>query len=453
MNPNRLSLILLILVLNLSASCRFAATAKDDSSREDAINKSKNETALLQAQANIEKFRKGEAQIKILDANGKTAKQVQLNIKQSSHDFKFGCYLKIDDLPPEKLPGYEKHFAGLFNYAVVGTYWDFIENKRGIEDWSWFEREIALSRKIGARIAAAPILWGTNQAGTPRWLPPQKDELLPILKKRIQSIAAKHANTIEDWEIVNEPLAPKKDIFANRIGRDYLESAFSWAREAAPAERLMLNEYGVFGWVAAHNFNRDKYFALLEDLIEKDAALDVIGIQAHALGEWYEPANVAEQLNRYAALGKPIQITEFSAQTFNYDDRQAALKISGNYQSGIWDAEKQAQFYREFYTISFGNPQVEAIVTWGLDDERAWLPGIGLIDANGNPKPNYKTLDRLINDEWRTNLQVNLTADDAAKFRGFYGSYEVEVVINGKIASKTEFELKKDEKNEWILNL
>jgi GH35 family endo-1,4-beta-xylanase len=453
MNSNRLSLILLILALNLSAGCRFAATAKDDSNREDAIEKSKNEAALLQAQANIEKFRKGDAQIKISGTKSKTAKQIQLNIKQSLHDFKFGCYLKIDDLPPEKLPEYEKYFAGLFNYAVVGTYWSFIENKRGIEDWSWFEREIALSQKLGARIAAAPILWGTNQAGTPRWLPRQKDELLPILKKRVQELAAKHADTIEDWEIVNEPLAQKPDVFASRIGRDYLESAFSWAREAAPAERLMLNEYGVFGSVARHNRNRDKYFALLEELIKKEAAIDVIGIQAHANGEWYEPGNVAEQLDRYAALGKPIQITEFSAQTLNYNDRQTPLKISGNYQSGVWDAEKQAQFYREFYTIAFGSPQVEAIVTWGLDDERAWLPGIGLIDASGNPKPNYKALDQLINNEWRTNLQVNLTANSAAKFRGFYGGYEVEVVINGKIASKTQFELKKDEKNEWILNL
>ena len=453
MNPNRLSLILLILALNLSASCRFAATAKDDSAPQNAINKSKNEAALLQAQANIEKFRKGDAQIKILGANAKTAKQIQLKIKQSSHDFKFGCYLKIDDLPPEKLPEYEKHFAALFNYAVVGTYWSFIENKRGIEDWSWFEREIALSQKLGARIAAAPILWGTNQAGTPRWLPRQKDELLPMLKKRVQELAAKHANTIEDWEIVNEPLAPKTDVFASRIGSDYLESAFSWAREAAPAERLMLNEYGVFGSVARHNRNRDRYFALLEELIEKDTAIDVIGIQAHANGEWYEPANVAEQLNRYAALGKPIQITEFSAQTLNYNDRQTPLKISGNYQSGIWDAEKQAQFYREFYTIAFGSPQVEAIVTWGLDDERAWLPGIGLIDEEGNPKPNYKALDQLINKEWRTNLQVNLTADKTAKIKGFFGSYEVEAVVNGKTVSMTKFELKKGDKNEWILNL
>ena len=94
---------------------------------------------------------------------------------------------------------------------------------------------------------------------------------------------------------------------------------------------------------------------------------------------------------------------------------------------------------------------MEAITTWGLDDERAWLPGIGLIDENGDVKPNYKILDRLINDEWRTNLQTKTAAGNAA-FRGFYGIYEVEVSVNGKRV-KAKFELKKNDKNEWILHV
>ncbi len=448
-----LFLILMALVL-FSADCRLEATAKDETKSPDAaIKKSRNEAAIVQARENIETFRKGEAKIKISGGFGRTAKQYQLKIKQLSHDFKFGCYLKIDDLAPEKLPDYERNFAGLFNYAVVGTYWDFIENRQGIENWYWFERETALSQRIGARIAAAPILWGTNQAGTPVWLPQQKEQLLPVLKKRVQSGVSKYRDIVEDWEIVNESLAPNRDIFAERIGRDYLESAFVWARQAAPGERLMLNEYGVFGSVAAFNYNRDKYFALLRELTEKGTPFDVIGIQAHANGEWYEPANVTEQLNRYATFGKPIQITEFSAQTLNYDDRRTPIRINGNYQSGVWDGEKQAQFYREFYTVAFGNPQVEAIVTWGLDDERAWLPGIGLIDQNGNQKPNYKALNQLINNEWRTNLLTNLAADKTARFRGFYGNYEIEVIVMGKTVSRARFDLKKDQRNEWVINL
>ena len=428
-----------LLAVSFWSGCNQPTTAKNE----------RNKAALEQARQNIEKFRKGDGQIKILDATGKSRGNVKLHIKQISHNFKFGCYLKIDDLAPEKLPAYEKNFAKLFNFAVVGTYWDFVENKQGNEDWSWFEREVALANKLNLKIEAAPILWGTNQAGTPAWLPRDEKNLAPILKKRIESTLTKSAN-IEDWEIVNEPLAPKKDFFAQNIGREYIETAFLQARQIAPSKRLMLNEYGVFGEVASHNYNRDKYFALVKELIGKNIPLDVIGIQAHANGEWYEPANVAEQLERYATLGKPIQITEFSAQTLKYNDRKTPHKILGTYQTGIWDAEKQAEFYHEFYTIAFGNPQVEAIVMWGLDDKRAWLPGIGLIDATENIKPNYRMLDRLLNNEWRTNLQIDLPANEIASFRGFYGNYEVEVIVNGEKIKK-RFELKKDGQNEWIL--
>lgn len=433
------SLVLLILAVTFLLGCSQPTTAKNE----------RNQAALEQARQNIEKFRKGDAQIKIVGVKGKSLGNIKLNIKQISHNFKFGCYLKIDDLAPEKLSDYEKHFAKLFNFAVVGIYWDFVENKQGNEDWSWFEREVATANKLNLKIEAAPILWGTNQAGTPAWLPHDEKNLAPILKRRIESALTKSAN-IEDWEVVNEPLAPKKDFFAQNLGREYIEKAFLQARQIAPSKRLMLNEYGIFGAIESHNYNRDKYFALLNELIEKNVPIDIIGIQAHANGEWFEPANVAKQLERYATLGKPIQITEFSAQILDYDDRKTPHKISGAYQKGIWDAEKQAEFYREFYTISFGNPQVEAIVSWGLDDERAWLPGVGLIDATENIKPNYRMLDRLINNEWRTNLQIDLPANETAKFRGFYGNYEVEMIINGKKIKKM-FELKKDAQNEWIL--
>lgn len=443
--------ILLILVLSFSSSCRLAATAENDSIAADT-QKSRNEAALLRAKENIEKFRKGDVRVKIIDKQGKSVSQARLKIKQISHDFKFGCYLKIDDLAPEKLPEYERHFAKLFNYAVVGTYWDFVENKQGIENWSWFEREVALAEKLGLKIQAAPILWGTNEAGTPAWLPQSKAGLLPVLERRIKSSMTKSENFVDDWEIVNEPLAPKTDFFDRIIGADYIARAFFLARQAAPEKRLIINEYGVFGALGKHNYNRDKYLDLLKESAKRKVSFDVIGIQAHANGEWFEPANVAEQFERYAALGKPIQITEFSAQTLNYDDRKTSLDVSGTYRSGVWDAEKQAEFYREFYTVSFGSQQVEAIVTWGLDDERAWLPGIGLIDERGNAKPNYQMLDRLINNEWRTNLQLDLVAGDAAEFRGFYGGYEVEAFAGGK-QTKAKFELKKGGRNEWVLSI
>lgn len=448
----QLCLVLITLNLGFFSACNITATTKNDSIEENAARQLKNETALLQAKNNIEKYRKGEAKIKILDAQGKAVNRAKLEIKQISHEFKFGCYLKIDDLAPAKLPEYERHFAKLFNYAVVGTYWNFTEKRQGNENWSWFERETALSRKLGVRVQAAPVLWGTNEYGTPEWLPRQKDELLPILERRVKSTVMK-SNVIDDWEIVNEPLAPKDDFFARNIGSEYIETAFRQARQSAPKKRLLINEFGVFGSVKARISNRERYFNLLDGLIKRNVPIDIIGIQAHAQGDWYEPANVAEQLERYAALGKPIQITEFSVQTVEYDDRKTPLDILGKHRTGVWDAEKQAEFYREFYTVSFGNPQVEAIVTWGLDDERAWLPGIGLINENGEPKPVYKTLERLINQEWTTTINAVTNEQGIYNFRGFYGNYKIKVNAPADSPRQTKFALEKGKTNEWIIRL
>lgn len=428
----------------------FACSNCGLSASSQSVN-NENEIALRRARQNIEKFRKGDFLIKVKTKRSDSKNKVRLHVKQISHDFKFGCYLKLDDLDESKLPSYEKRFKQLFNYAVIGTYWDVTENERGAQTWQNYERELSFAMKNGWRTQAAPILWGTNQAGTPNWLPRKKQDLQTVLDERVRDFMTKNVSKIEDFEIVNEPFAPKSDVFGRSIGESYIDSAFKIARETSPNARLMINEYGVFGDVAANNYNRDRYLTWLRK--SQNVPFDVIGIQAHANREWYAPADVAANLEKYAALGKPLQISEFSAQTRNYDDRKRREKVLGNYQTGFWDDEKQAQFYQEFYTIAFGNPQVEAIVQWGLDDERAWLPGIGLIDENENPKPNFIALDDLINRQWHTEFDANADEAKPLQMRGFYGDYQIEVFKNESKIKTIDFKLTKNSANVWLINL
>lgn len=409
----------------------------------------KNKEALIKARQNIENYRKGNASITLEDFK---QKDLKIKIRQISHDFKFGCYLKIDSLTPEQTALYEKYFKTLFNYAVIGTYWDVTENKRNEHFWVNFDKEVAMANRNDWKIQVAPILWGTSKAGTPAWLPKNKQELQNVLNERIENYFKNYPNTASEVEIINEPLSLEPDIFAAILGKGYIDSAFIRARELSEENRLMLNEYGVFGSVSLNNYNNDKYFDLISDLKKRQIPFDLIGIQSHANREWYSPADVAEKLDRYAAQGKPIQISEFSAQTKNYDDRKTYEKILGNYRTGTWDDAKQAEFYREFYIIAFGSPNVEAIVQWGLDDARAWLPGIGLIDEQGNPKPNYVVLEELINRDWRTNLEIVLTEKKTAEFRGFFGNYEIEVIGDGKILTKKTFELRKKSPNNFLIS-
>lgn len=130
--------------------------------------------------------------------------------------------------------------------------------------------------------------------------------------------------------------------------------------------------------------------------------------------------------------------------------------IKGNYKTGIWTEKTQADFAEMVYTLSFGHPKMNSINWWGFSDKNIWQENGGLVDENLQPKEVYKTLDRLINKEWKTNL-TNLTPNNRGKmeFRGFKGSYKIVVKKNGAILKTVQLKYgdSDNSKNEIRINL
>ena len=56
----------------------------------------------------------------------------------------------------------------------------------------------------------------------------------------------------------------------------------------------------------------------------------------------------------------------------------------------------------------------------------------GLLTNDGKPKPVYYVLDDLINQQWNTSEKGNFSDKGMFNFRGFYGSYELVISINGQ---------------------
>jgi len=93
----------------------------------------------------------------------------------------------------------------------------------------------------------------------------------------------------------------------------------------------------------------------------------------------------------------------------------------------------QAQYVRDFYTLAFSHPAVEAIVWWSVSDYGAWRgSAAGLLNKNMEPKPAYAALDELINHEWRSSKKTKIDEDGRISFRGFHGDYSVTAMHNGK---------------------
>ncbi|WP_368665898.1 hypothetical protein [Cryobacterium sp. Y62] len=73
------------------------------------------------------------------------------------------------------------------------------------------------------------------------------------------------------------------------------------------------------------------------------------------------------------------------------------------------------------------HPSVEAITYWGITDAGAWLGApIGLVRADGTPKPSCQALHGLVKGEWWLAPTTVVTdADGRITVKGFSGEYQL----------------------------
>ena len=72
----------------------------------------------------IEAYRKGDAFIKVVDADGKALKNANVKVKQKNHEFKYGANIfMLDELETEeKNEKYKEYFKKAFNMATLPFY-------------------------------------------------------------------------------------------------------------------------------------------------------------------------------------------------------------------------------------------------------------------------------------------------------------------------------------------
>lgn len=380
--------------------------------------------------AAIEKHRKADAKIRIVDANGRPMPGVKVSAEQISHDFLFGCNIYMFDRYKSgaQNDAYKQRFAELFNYATVGFYWRWYEAERGKPNYEYTDKVVAWCRQQGIRMKGHPLLWG-DQAGVPPW---SKGQPSPeIQRQRVTDIIERYQGKIEFWEVVNEP---------SHLPQPKIDQPYRWARQADPRAYLIVNDYHVLA------DGCPGFFRLLTGATRNDVPFDGIGIQAHEPRTMRFPLDrVQEILDQYASLGKELHITE-------YTPTSGRQKITGSHREGVWDEAAQADYAVEFYRVCFAHPSMRAITWWDQCDQGSWLPGGGMLRRDMTPKPVYEQLRRLIHQEWKTALAATTDADGRICFRGFCGKYRLVLDVQGR---KTERQVRvtKDVQKEIAITL
>ena len=395
----------------------------------------------------IEKNRKSDAVLTIVDAAGKPVSGAEVKIAQQSQDFLFGCNIFVLGQMKEKEQAYEESFLKLFNFATTPFYWDDFEPEPGkprFDDSSpdiWRrpppDRVVAFGKKHGLTLKGHPLLWH-NHAHNPAWMPKDPAELKKRYQKRFREIAERYAEDIPIWDGVNESMVCSKDypLFEteDRVHQPYVYWAFTEEQKVfRPENLLMINEVTSFNWPST---KENTYYRQCAALLADGIGIEGIGFQFHFFsrkaldgyltGDRCDPNTLLDTYELFAGFGLPLWITEITIGSAG-DDGMAI----------------QERVARDIYRLWFSASKMAGITWWNLGDGTAHgnegIAGGGLADEDFNPKPSYKALDRLINQDWKTNLEAKSGDDGTVKFRGFHGGYKIKVTADGRTK---EFDLK-----------
>lgn len=408
----------------------------------EAYRQAWNNPALVQRiDEGIERNRKCDMTLRLMEANGKPLSGAKVSIKQKTHDFLFGCnaFVLGQLETAERNRQYEEMFTKICNFATVPIYWKGTEPKQGVLRYEeggediWrrppVDRFIPFGKKYGLTLKAHPMLWHEHN---PSWLPKDPTALKALYQKRFKELSERYAKEIAIWEVTNESTGCHKTYPLYSDDKAYV----AWAlREAAPLfgdnTLLMINDFTQFNErLPAKN----AYYQQLKGLFDQGLRIDGIGLQFHL---WFEPKLMERHLaakrylpgqlldvyEAFATFKRPVYITEITVPT-----------PQGANGEGV-----QAEVVKNLYRLWFSAPAMAGVTYWNLGDSMAHnkenTAAAGLIDKDLNPKASYRVLDELINHVWRSHPEGLSDEQGVFCFRGFFGTYEVTVTHNGKVCT------------------
>ncbi|MCQ2426793.1 MAG: endo-1,4-beta-xylanase [Clostridia bacterium] len=395
---------------------------------------------------NTEKFRKGSFTLKFQSEGDR-----RIRIKQIKHSFLFGStafMLGSFEDDPSKESVFKEKFAGICNQAVVPFYWSDLEPEEGKlrfdKNSEYIYRRptpdsvLEFCSEYGLEPKGHCLLWHISLPG---WLSKYSPEVRKrLVEKRFREISERYADKIPSFDIVNESCSfqPKAD---KVLFPDSEEYALELGNKYFPNNRKILNETNEAIWYSY--FRTGKYMPFnmqLKDFIRRGLPFDEIGIQYHIFAKeqdlmkvggdrfaspyrsFIDASSMMGVLDMLDAYNKPMHISEITIPSYwggnaVHEDAQAALT-------------------EILYRIWFATPNMKSIVWWNLvDGYAAYAPhgvgvgenkyGGGLLRYDLSEKPAYKVLDKLINNEWHTEIDDKCSGTDYS-FRGFYGDYVIE---------------------------
>ncbi|HEY0001282.1 MAG TPA: endo-1,4-beta-xylanase [Actinoplanes sp.] len=254
--------------------------------------------------------------------------------------------------------------------------WDATEPSQGTFSYTSSDTIVSRAQTDGQRVRGHALAWHSQQ---PSWVASLSGTALrSAMINHVTQVATHFKGKIYAWDVVNEAFADgstgaRRTSNLQSTGDDWIEAAFKAARAADPAAKLCYNDYNTDGV----NAKSTAVYNMVKDFKARGVAIDCVGFQGHFNSASPVPSDLQANLERFAALGVDVQITE--------------LDIAGS-------GTAQATSYATVVKACLAVPRCTGISVWGIRDTDSWRASETplLFDGSGNKKAAYtSTLDAL----------------------------------------------------------
>jgi endo-1,4-beta-xylanase len=247
--------------------------------------------------------------------------------------------------------------------------WGALRPSPGVFDFTQADKLMRFAALCRQKVRGHNLCW---HEGNPGWLKTtaNKENARQLLTEHIATVAGHFRGQLHSWDVVNEAINPKdglpdgmrKTLWYELIGQEYLELAYRTAAAVDPSAKLTYNEYGIELDTPEDTAKREHVLALLRRFKAQGVPIHAVGIQSHLAADGQQPgAGLAAFIRDAGKMGLEVYVTELDVN---------ARKIAGG------AAEQDvavAKVYGDYLKLVLADPNVKAVLTWGITDAHTWL--------------------------------------------------------------------------------
>ncbi|KAG4962579.1 hypothetical protein JHK82_039269 [Glycine max] len=357
-----------------------------------------------------DKIRKRDVILKFSGLDSGSYANTSVKVIQTQNDFPIGTCISRMNIDNEDFVNFVvKHF----NWAVFENElkWYWTEPQQGNFNYKDADNLLSLCQKHKIQTRGHCIFWEVDET-VQQWIKSlNKNDLMTAVQNRLNGLLTRYKGKFSHYDVNNEML--HGSFYQDRLGKDIRANMFKTANQLDPSATLFVNDYHVEDGRDTRS-SPDKYIHHILDLQEQGAPVGGIGIQGH-IDSPIGPI-VSSSLDKLGILGLPIWFTELDVSSVNEYVRADDLEV----------------MLRE----AMAHPTVEGIMLWGFWELFMSRDNSHLVNAEGDINEAGKRFLSL-KQEWLSHSRGHVDEQGQYNFRGFHGTYDVQVVTPSKKISKT----------------